>query len=215
MSTFVHGALTATAGVLAGLGLAAGPLWRQHRATAAARFQATHDDVTGLANRRAALALLTRAAREGRAHGLVLLDLDKFKTINDTYGHEAGNDLLAEVGRRLSALPHPVTLAARLSGDEFALVVYGGPARVQAAALAAWHAIRAAPGSLGQHTVPVRASVGYACARPGASPHDLLRRADEAMYRAKTLAGRGSGPFPAHPAPGRKPPGRCRDWPRS
>jgi len=213
LSTFLHGAVTA-AGVLAGLGIAAGPLWYLHHAFTAARYQANHDDVTGLANRRAALTLLTRAARRGWPHGLVLLDLDKFKTINDTYGHEAGNDLLTEVGRRLAALPPLVTLAARLSGDEFALVVHAGPAQVQTAAVAAWHAIRAVPGMLGEHAVAMRASVGYAWARPGATPMELLRAADEAMYHAKTLAAHGHRPSPTHPMPDRKPPGRCRDWPR-
>jgi len=214
LSAFLHTAVTATAGLLTGFALTAGPLWHQHRAVTAARFQASHDDVTGLPNRRAALTLLHRAAQQGRPHGLVLLDLDKFKNINDTYGHEAGNDLLTEVGRRLAALRYPVALAARLSGDEFVLVVSGGPADVHAAAIAARHAIRAAPGMLGEHAVAVRASVGYACARPGRSPLDLLRDADEAMYRAKTRAAQGHGPHPGHPAPHQKPPGRCRDWPR-
>jgi diguanylate cyclase len=214
LSALPHTAVIIAAGVLAGLTLAALPLWWLHRAAAVARWQATHDDVTGLPNRRAVLTLLDRAARHGRPHGLVLLDLDRFKTVNDTYGHEAGNDLLGQVGARLAVLPPPVALAARLSGDEFALLVYGNPADVQAAAHAAWHAVRAAPGRLGHHTVPVQASVGYACARPGSTPPDLMRDADLAMYRAKTRAARQQRPGPAYPAPDPKPPGRCRDWPR-
>ncbi len=213
MFAFLHGPVTA-AGVLAGLTLAAGPLWYLHRAATTARFRATHDDVTGLPNRRAVLALLHRAARRGWPHGLVLLDLDKFKTINDRYGHEAGNDLLTEVGRRLAAQPPPVVVAARLSGDEFVLVVRGDPTAVRAAAVAAWHAIRAAPGRLGEHAVAIHASVGHAYAQPGGNPRGLIRAADEAMYRAKTPAPHGPGPRPAHPAPDPKPPGRCRDWPR-
>src|SRR5262249_43983190 len=100
------------------------------------------------------------------------------------------------------------------SGDEFALVVHGGPADVAAAAVAAWHAIRAAPGTLGGHAVAMRASVGYACARPGATPPGLLRPPDEAMYHAKTLAPPGHPPPPARPTPARNPPGRGRDGPR-
>jgi len=219
--------LAVIAGVLAGLVVAAGPLRRLHRAATAARWQATHDEVTGLPNRRAILALLDRAADERRPHGLVLLDLDRFKTVNDTYGHEAGDDLLAQVGARLAALAPPVVLAARLSGDEFALLVYGAPAEVQAAAQAAWHAVRAAPAMLGDYPVAVQASVGYADARPGGNPRDLLRNADVAMYRAKTRTPPVPGPSPApqsltdpgpdagpEAGPDAGPHGRCRDWPR-
>jgi diguanylate cyclase (GGDEF)-like protein len=207
LATVVAGVL----GVVAGLTFAAGLLWRLRRAAALAHWQATHDEVTGLPNRRAVLTLLDRAAENRRPHGLVLLDLDRFKTVNDTYGHEAGDDLLGQVGARLAALPAPVALAARLSGDEFVLLVYGTPADVQAAAHAAWHAVRAAPAMLGDHPVTVQASVGYAYARPGGHPRDLLGAADLAMYRAKTGTAQPPQPGPAHPG---QPPGRCRDWPR-
>ena len=208
MSVFWSRSAAAAVGLAVGLGLAAVPLWRQRRATNRARWHADHDPVTGLPNRRAVTAALDLAARGRRPHGLVLLDLDKFKTVNDTYGHVAGDQLLVQVGQRLAALP--VTLAGRLSGDEFVLVVHGGPDAVAAAAAAAHQTIRRAPGIVAGQPVPMSASVGYATARPGADPQALLFAADLAMYRAKTNTTGLSGP---HPIPlGWA--GRCRDWPR-
>jgi diguanylate cyclase (GGDEF)-like protein len=178
--------VTATGGVLAGISLAGGLLWHQQRALNRARYDATHDDTTGLPNRRAALDHLRHALRRRRPVGVVLLDLDRFKTINDTFGHDAGNQLLAAVADRLTGLPPPVGLAARLSGDEFVLVVHGDADQAAAAAHAAWQVIGAAPIPLADAIVEVSASVGYANARLGIGYRQLLRDADEAMYRAKT-----------------------------
>lgn len=183
-------ALSAAAGVFAGLLLAALPLSRQRRALRITRYQAHHDDTTGLPNRRALIAAVDDANRGGQPYGLVLLDLDGFKQVNDRYGHETGNDLLTAVGRSLAELPHPVRLAARLSGDEFAVLVHGGPddtfraARLAAAATEA-ASVTADAGRDGAAAVAVAASVGYTVSRLGVSIRDLLREADEAMYRAK------------------------------
>jgi diguanylate cyclase len=216
LSAFWSTAVTAAAGVAAGLGLAAIPLWRQRRAALTARWHADHDPVTGLANRRAVTRLLEQAAHQRRPHGLVLLDLDKFKTINDTFGHPAGDELLAQVGQRLAALlaDRPRALAARLSGDEFVLVVEGSASDVAAVATAAGRAISGTPGIVAGQPVPVRASVGYAIAVPGANPDTLLYAADVAMYRAKTGTSGPTGRIDGRPhqPPGRA--GRCRDWPR-
>lgn len=185
MSPILTSIVTATGGVLAGLALAAALLWRQQQALTRARHAADHDDTTGLPNRRALLAALTRATRTDAPFGLVLLDLDRFKAVNDTLGHEAGNDVLTEVGRRLATLRGPVRLAARLSGDEFALLVDGGPDDIAAAARAAWRAVGRHPVDLGAHAVAVHASVGHTSAALGISPRTLLRQADTAMYQAK------------------------------
>jgi diguanylate cyclase (GGDEF)-like protein len=203
--------VTAAGGVLAGLALAGGLLRRQQRALTDARYQATHDDTTGLPNRRAALTHLHRCLGKGRPFGVVLLDLDEFKTINDTFGHDAGNDVLVEVARRLAALPDPVGLAARLSGDEFALFVHGDADTVRAAASAASHTISASLVGLGAELIPVRASVGYACARIGITTRLLLRDADEAMYHAKTSGTGVHGHSPATTDRHTKPLRRCRD----
>lgn len=188
MSPIWFSLVTALGGVLAGLALAGGLLWHQQQVLRRARHAAGHDDITGLPNRRALLVAVRRALTRGRPCGLVLLDLDDFKTINDTLGHEAGNDLLTAVGRRLSHLGAPVVCAARLSGDEFALLVHGDADATAAAARLAWQAISTAPVPVGPHQVAVRASAGYATARLGLTARDLLRHADQAMYQAKTRA---------------------------
>jgi diguanylate cyclase len=216
LSAFWSTAVTA-GGVAAGLVLAVVPLWHLRRAAATARWQADHDPVTGLANRRVVTRRLEKAARRRRPHGLVLLDLDKFKTINDTFGHPAGDDLLTQVGQRLAALltDRRGALAARLSGDEFVLVVEGSACDVAALATAAGQAISSTPAVVAGRPVPVRASVGYAIAVPGAPPQSVLRDADMAMYHAKTGRTGPTGPVDGRPAP--PPPGwtgRCRDWPR-
>lgn len=208
MSPILTSIVTAAGGVLAGLALAGALLWRQQQALTRARYAADHDDTTGLPNRRALLAALTSATRADAPFGLVLLDLDGFKAVNDTFGHEAGNDVLTEVGRRLAALRGPVRLAARLSGDEFALLVDGGPDDVAAAARAAWRAVGRHPVDLGDHALAVHASVGHTSAALGVGPRTLLHQADTAMYQAKQT-GSGVHATTGHTAP---PPGtRLRD----
>jgi diguanylate cyclase (GGDEF)-like protein len=186
--------LAATAGVAAGLGLSGALLWYQHRALTRARHDATHDDTTGLPNRRAALAHLHRALKRGQPTGVVLLDVDHFKTINDTWGHDTGNQVLTELGRRLLTLPMGRVLAARLSGDEFVLIVGGGAGYVRAAARAAFDAVASVPVAVGGDRLPVTVSVGYTQARPGATVAGLLHQADQAMYHAKTTGGGVHGP---------------------
>lgn len=188
MSPTSHLILAMTGGLVAGLTLAALPLWRLRRALRTARFQAGHDDTTGLPNRRTFLTALQAALAAGRPFGVILLDLDGFKAVNDTYGHETGNDLLTAVAHRLNAVPTPAVLAARLSGDEFAVLALGGPDEVHTAARAAADAVNAEPAVLdgGGTTVAVHASVGYTTSRLGITARALLREADEAVYRAKT-----------------------------
>lgn len=158
--------------------------WQQ-KSLIQARYLATHDVTTGLPNRRAVTAYLRKALRKGQPTGLVLLDLDRFKSINDTYGHESGNDLLAEVGRRLAGITAPAVLAARLSGDEFVLLVDGGHDQTAAVAHAACRTIAGTPVRLGRHDTRVSASVGFATSTLGISGRELLRAADIAMYQAK------------------------------
>jgi diguanylate cyclase len=210
VSPIVSSIVTAAGGVLAGLALAGGLLWRQHARLVQARHDASHDDTTGLPNRRALLAKLSTAVAAGRPCGLVLLDLDDFKSVNDSLGHEAGNDLLTAVGRRLTALPAPVTLAARLSGDEFALLIHGDADQTAAAAHRAWQAISSTSIPVGGQQLPVRASVGYTTARLGLSARQLLRHADQAMYRAKTSS-TGVAAYTPSITGDQRPGRRCRD----
>jgi diguanylate cyclase (GGDEF)-like protein len=118
---------------------------------------------------------------------VLLMDLDHFKYVNDTLGHEIGDLLLREVGTRLrEALKRPGCTVARLGGDEFAIVLPGEwPAGAQRIAAALLHALEA-PMTVAGHVVDVRASLGIACCpQHGHESSTLMRQADIAMYAAK------------------------------
>uniref|UniRef100_UPI002453E0D4 GGDEF domain-containing protein n=1 Tax=Nocardia brasiliensis TaxID=37326 RepID=UPI002453E0D4 len=160
----------------------------QHRL----RHEATHDALTDLANR----TLLQDRVRlmstdPNRGVGLLLIDLDRFKQINDGYGHAIGDEVLVELANRLREVCPPDTVICRYGGDEFVLAV--NPPHNTLGDLA--HRIVAAlrdPVWSTAGPVPVSASVGTAYCPPGSSCDfsDLLRRADRAMYSAKTAGGR-------------------------
>jgi diguanylate cyclase (GGDEF)-like protein len=210
--TWTH-LVTALTGLLIGVVVAAVPLCRQRRALRDARYAALHDDITGLPNRRAVQAALGVALARGRACGLVLIDLDDFKTINDTHGHEAGNDVLAAVADRLTRLPTSVQVAGRLSGDEFVLLVRGDRDSIADIARHTWQIIATTPVTLTGHHITVRASVGYATARHGMTARELLHHADQAMYEAKRSSSGVAGYAATLASPA--PPGRrYRDLPR-
>lgn len=152
--------------------------------------QAFSDQLTGLANRALFLNRVEHALqlhqRDLRPVSVLFCDLDDFKTVNDTLGHAAGDELLIRVSERLvGALRHGDTVA-RLGGDEFAVLVEDGadPALLGSRIVDALHA----PFSLAARAIPVRASVGIAAVGPDqATPtiDDLMGRADVAMYAAK------------------------------
>ncbi|HEU4354612.1 MAG TPA: EAL domain-containing protein [Actinomycetota bacterium] len=156
--------------------------------------QAFHDTTTGLANRalfrdRVEHAL-ERQIREDRPVSILFMDLDDFKTINDSLGHAAGDRMLAEVGERLRHCLRAADTAARLGGDEFAILLEDGGEGLGAADVAA--RILAAlegPFHLGDTEVFCRASIGIATADRDrdsiASAEELMRNADVAMYMAK------------------------------
>jgi len=154
-----------------------------HDAVRALRRMATTDGLTGLANRAAFDAEL---ARRGPGTGLVLLDLDRFKRINDAHGHAGGDAALREMARRLRARLRAGDLAARLGGDEFA-VLCGGPDGAAAAAGLAERldAELRAPFLFDGRAVPISASLG--CAALGEDADAALRAADHDMYRRKRL----------------------------
>ncbi len=153
-----------------------------------ARHDAAHDDLTGLPNRRTAARHLRAALRRGHPTGVVLIDIDRFKTINDDHGHDGGNQVLKEAARRLAAitgLPAPIKMAARLSGDEFLLVVHGDRDDIGAAAHAALTALTGRTVLVDNRQIAVTASAGWATAGLGTTTRELLHAADTAMYRAK------------------------------
>ena len=158
------------------------------------------DSLTGLANRlQLQECLQTRlqrkpsAASAGDVAALFCVDVDHFKSINDSLGHVAGDAVLREVARRLRSKLRPADLAARLGGDEFALLIdhVQGEAQAEALAQRLVQAL-AEPFAVMGHAVPLSASVGVALAPThGTSPEALLANADLALYAAKESA-RGS-----------------------
>ncbi|WP_433058825.1 diguanylate cyclase domain-containing protein [Dactylosporangium sp. CS-033363] len=145
------------------------------------RHQATHDGLTGLANR----ALFDARLAALDVHGAVLLvDLNDFKLINDTWGHHAGDAVLTAVAARLTAATPPAGLSARLGGDEFAILLPGADAHTAAATVKRFLRLLDTPIPVDGHELHIHASVGLAAGPPG-DPDALLRRADAAMYRRK------------------------------
>jgi diguanylate cyclase len=155
--------------------------------------EATVDALTGLANRRVFIDHLAKVARTGTP-AVVFCDLDRFKPINDGYGHHVGDQLLVEVAARLQRLD--ADLVARLGGDEFVLVVDDGePVRTRVVA-AGTLACVTSPVDVEGRSIEVAGSVGVATATVvDERPERLLRDADLAMYAAKSAGGRGVAHF--------------------
>ncbi|MFI7602610.1 putative bifunctional diguanylate cyclase/phosphodiesterase [Actinoplanes sp. NPDC049681] len=152
---------------------------------------ATHDGLTGLPNRVLFHNRLEKAlATPGdRPVAVALIDLDDFKEVNDTLGHEVGDLLLIGVAKRLEACVRVEDTVARLGGDEFVVVLDDAdPAAADLAAERMMNALRQ-PVYADGHELPIRASIGIADGRTGDRPSALLRHADIAMYAAKNLHG--------------------------
>jgi diguanylate cyclase (GGDEF)-like protein/PAS domain S-box-containing protein len=165
-------------------------------------FDARHDGLTGLANRRVFLDALDEPRSSG-AGSVLLVDLDGFKPVNDTFGHEAGDRVLVEVAQRLRAGTRPGDVVARLGGDEFAVVCSDCDAEEAAAVAARLMELLDPPIDVSldsgvTQVVAVTASIGLAASDDGLS-FELARRADEALYRAKAEGGSTafSSPSPA------------------
>jgi diguanylate cyclase (GGDEF)-like protein len=153
--------------------------------------QTNHDELTGLANRTMFARIVTdslKQADNGQCAAVLFVDLDDFKTVNDSLGHAAGDELLVALGRRLGSAIPPYATAARLGGDEFAVVLPGVRDLEEVTAIAEQLlSTIGAPVSTGGRVVPVHASIGAALSTPGQSTAELLRNADTAMYAAKNL----------------------------
>ncbi len=163
-------------------------------------YQATHDALTGLANRALLSDRLEQsivfAQRAGRLVAVMMLDIDRFKLVNDTLGHGCGDALIREVGERLARCARPGDTVARLGGDEF-MVVMSDMASEDDAVTLARHLLGAvaAPMSIEGRDMLVTASLGVAVyPKDGGQAAELLKYADVAMYLAKDL-GRNSFQF--------------------
>ncbi len=152
--------------------------------------RAFSDPLTQLADRSLFKSRLEHAS-EAATHGgptpaVLFIDIDDFKTVNDSLGHSAGDHLLTEVGRRIRRALRGDDTAARMGGDEFAILVES--ATIEEATRLADRVLRLLrdPFAIGDHTLPIRISIGIAVAHPGSEEDDdLLRDADTAMYVAK------------------------------
>jgi diguanylate cyclase (GGDEF)-like protein len=165
------------------------------RAEARIRHLANHDALTGLPNRRQFNERLAEALQEvGSNVAVLFLDLDQFKNVNDTLGHQAGDELLRSVTGRIREILREGDIIARQGGDEFAVLVKGKAAQPAYAEALATRIIEAfaAPFELANYHASVGVSIGIAsAAAPTASADSLLKHADMALYKAKA-AGRGT-----------------------
>ncbi|WP_197066267.1 PAS domain-containing protein [Thermorudis peleae] len=154
------------------------------------RFQALHDPLTGLANRTLFYDRLEHAMehaiREGHALAVAFIDLDRFKDVNDTYGHQAGDELLVTIAERLRRSVRASDTVARFAGDEFTVLFerLDDPAEVHPLAERLLDALRQ-PIPLSVGTVQISGSIGVAVSTPPHDRGDLLLAADQALYAAK------------------------------
>ena len=155
-------------------------------------FRATHDNLTGVANRGVILDMVSRErmrqARDGKSFGIVMVDIDHFKYVNDTYGHPIGDIVLQETSKRMAASVRPYDFVGRYGGEEFLIVV---PTSDVPGLMGLAERIRKAIESKPVHTeageISITASFGVA-ASTDSNPleaAELLRLADDALYRAK------------------------------
>ncbi len=175
-----------------------------HIRTQGLEHRATHDPLTSLPNRTFFLNRLRRAldpAENGEMVAVLFLDLDDLKGVNDTYGHRAGDVLLAAVAGRLKGCLRPEDTAARLGGDEFAVLLGGSthPDRANVVTQRVSQAL-ASPFRLEGREIRTGVSVGLATGMPGLDePAELLHRADTAMYAAKNRRNAPSQPLETGP----------------
>ncbi len=165
---------------------------QREQAEARLRHQVMHDPLTGLPNRvylreRVDCAVARRREGASRPFALLYIDVDRFKQINDTLGHLVGDDVLREVAQRLARIAQAPDLVARLSGDEFAILIEEVDGAADASRVAAWviESLRR-PVLVGDRSLQVSASVGIAVGDRGYGDTDaVLLDADLALYRAK------------------------------
>ena len=167
-------------------------LTERKAAERAVRHLALHDPTTGVPNRRLLMDrlehALARASRRQSIVGVLFCDVDRFKDINDTFGHRTGDAVLQTAALRLQSVLRQYDTVARVGGDEFVILLESLADPTDATHLAERVRLAIAqPIELGEHTLTITASIGIAITADGTDNADaLLRRADDAMYLAKT-----------------------------
>lgn len=147
--------------------------------------QAWRDELTGLANRASFYARCEETLRTGASCGLLFMDLDGFKAINDRWGHVVGDQVLEEVARRLAATTRPPDLVARLAGDEFVVLLCGGEQPRAEDVADRLRDVLATPMQTDVGSLEVGVSIGAAWAAGQGGSDKLVSDADAAMYRDK------------------------------
>jgi diguanylate cyclase (GGDEF)-like protein/PAS domain S-box-containing protein len=175
-------------GTVESFAVTARDLTQRKQIESALAHRASHDLLTGLLNRVGVVAELDRLQAQGPTDDTMLLfiDLDDFKQVNDTYGHQIGDDVLAVVAERLRGAVRAGDVLARWSGDEF-VAVLAPPTDSDVGEQSARRIgeLLAAPIVVGQHAIHLTVSIGIASGSVVAAGHELLRQADVAMYDAK------------------------------
>ena len=151
---------------------------------------ALRDPLVGLANRRSFLAtlanLIARVERYGAPAAMLFIDVDGLKTINDTFGHMAGDKALIEVGRLLVASVRRADFVARLAGDEFGILLeHADELRAWETALRVIETVDVAQFCIDGTCLPLSVAVGVGTVQPGDTPEAVLARADTSMYQIK------------------------------
>jgi diguanylate cyclase (GGDEF)-like protein len=169
------------------------------------QHDALHDALTGLPNRTLFLDRLEQSLRRARRHGpgsgaaVLFLDLDRFKVVNDSLGHQSGDRLLQAVALRLDAALRPGDTVARMGGDEFTVLLEEvADAREAAVVAERVLATLAKPFPIAGRELHVSGSIGISLAGPNVDPEELIRDADVAMYRAKAAGKARHAVFDAH-----------------
>jgi diguanylate cyclase (GGDEF)-like protein/PAS domain S-box-containing protein len=181
--------LTDDSGTVVGLLGVTRDITESKRMEAELILRANHDSLTGLPNRSFFYSELQRAIQRASRQGklaLLYFDIDRFKSINDTYGHDAGDEVIRIFARRARAVLREADFAARLGGDEFVVIVEGLGLRADAAAVADKLVAAMQPAfEFGEHALVVTTSIGIAFLEAGMAADQLVKAADDAMYEAK------------------------------